>query len=157
MTTTGEITSSALSANPAEAMQDMMKTLDSLRSVYEEETKALALSDIQAFFALQNKKIAAAQDYQAGIAELISRKDEMLAIHPDMKSIFSRKHEEFSVLAHDNITALDRMRRTVDRLGNRMVRAARDSAARDGVSYSAKGHMNGSYNKPITMGLNESA
>lgn len=157
MTTELQMSTSVLSANPAEALQDMMQTLDTLRSVYEEETKALQVSDIKAFFALQNKKIAAAQDYHAGIAELITRKDEMLDVHPDMKTIFGRKHDEFSTVARDNMEALDRMRRTVDRLGNRMIRAARDSAARESASYSAKGHMSGGRNKPITMGLNESA
>jgi hypothetical protein len=156
--TTEHLTETAvLSANPVQALQDMMKTLDNLRAVYEEETRALRLSDIKAFFALQNKKIAAAQEYHAGIAELVNRKDELLIVHPDMKSLFNRKHDEFSAVAHDNIEALDRMRRTVDRLGNRMVRAARDSAARDSVSYSAHGHLTGSRNKPVTMGMNESA
>ncbi len=157
MTEDNQTPNPVLSAHPAEALQDMMQTLDSLRTVYEEETKALQLSDIKAFFALQNKKIAAAQNYHAGIAELVERKEEMLFVHPDMKSLFSRKHDEFSTVARDNIEALDRMRRTVDRLGNRMVRAARDSAARDSVSYGAQGHLTGSRNKPVTMGMNESA
>lgn len=157
MTAENQTGTAILSAHSAEALQNMMQTLDNLRAVYEEETKALQLSDIKAFFALQNKKIAAAQDYHAGIAALVDRKDEMLIVHPEMKSLFSRKHDEFSIVARDNIEALDRMRRTVDRLGNRMVRAARDSAARNSVSYGSQGHLTGSRNKPVTMGMNESA
>lgn len=157
MNTEGQNNTAFLSENPAQALQDMMTTLDHLRRVYEEETKALQLSDIKAFFALQNEKIAAAQDYHAGVSELVARKDEMLAVHPDMKSLFTRKHEEFSSLARENMEALNRMRRTVDRLGNRMVRAAREAAARDGVNYGASGQMNATQHRPVTIGVSESA
>jgi hypothetical protein len=156
MTTETPTEHKILSENPVKALQDMMQTLDNLRKVYEEETKALQGSDIKAFFALQNKKIEAAQDYHAGIAELVSRKDEILEVHPDLKPVFSRKHEQFSVAAQENLEALDRMRRTVGRLGNRMVSAARESAIRDSVNYGAKGQMNGARHRPVTIGLNES-
>lgn len=146
-----------LSADPRKALQDMMQTIDTMRAVYEEETSALRIADLKAFFALQNKKIAAATDYHAGIAELIARKEEILDVHPDLKNIFNRKHAEFSAVAADNIDALSRMRRTVDRLSHRVMQAARDAAVRDSVNYSARGSMNSPRNKPITMGLNESA
>ncbi|MBI2235336.1 MAG: flagellar protein FlgN [Micavibrio aeruginosavorus] len=146
-----------LSADPHKALQDMMQTIDTMRSVYEEETQALRVADLKAFFALQNKKIAAATDYHAGIAELISRKEEILDVHPDLKNIFNRKHSEFSAVAADNLDALTRMRRTVDRLSHRVMQAARDAAVRDSVNYSARGSMNNPRNRPITMGLNESA
>lgn len=147
----------ALSADPKRAMQDMMETIDALRNVYVAETTALQTADTEAFFSLQDQKIEAAQNYHSGISEFLSRKDEIMTVHPDLKSMIRRKQEEFSEIARENLDALDRMRRTVDRMGNRIMKAARDTAAREGVTYGNSGSMNSYRNKPVTMGLNESA
>lgn len=147
----------ALSADPKQAMQDMMMTIDALRNVYVAETTALQSSDTDAFLNLQDEKIIAAQRYHSGLSDFLNRKDEILSVHPDLKAIIRRKQEEFSTVARDNMDALDRMRRTVDRMGSRIMQAARDTATRDSVSYGNKGSMTGYNNKPITMGLNESA
>ncbi len=147
----------ALSADPKRAMQDMMETIDALRNVYVAETTALQTADTAAFFSLQDQKIEAAQNYHSGISEFLSRKDEIMTVHPDLKSLIRRKQEEFSEIARENLDALDRMRRTVDRMGNRIMKAARDTAAREGVTYGNSGSMNSYRNKPVTMGLNESA
>ena len=155
--TTTENTQPTLSADPKRAMQDMMETIDTLRNVYAAETAALQAADTDGFFALQDEKIEAAQNYHSGISELLARKDEMLSVHPDLKSLIRRKQEEFSEIARENLDALDRMRRTVDRMGNRIMKAARDTAAREGVTYGNSGSMSSYRNKPVTMGLNESA
>lgn len=147
----------ALSSDPKRAIQDMMQTIDALRNVYVAETMALAASDTPAFLSLQDQKIEAAQNYHTGISEFLTRKDEILTVHPDLKSLIRRKQEEFSDVARENLDALDRMRRTVDRMGNRIMQAARDAATREGVTYGKSGNMNGYKNKPVTMGLNKSA
>lgn len=147
----------ALSADPKQAMQDMMQTIDALRNVYVAETAALKSSDTDTFLTLQDEKIIAAQRYHNGISDFLSRKDEILLVHPDLKSMIRRKQEEFSVVAKENLDALDRMRRTVERMGNRIMQSARDAATRDSVSYNPNGNMSGYRNKPVTMGLNESA
>lgn len=155
MTTANEKPS--LSADPKRAIQDMMETIDALRNVYVAETVALQTADTATFFSLQDEKIEAAQNYHTGISEFLARKDEIMTVHPDLKNIIRRKQEEFSEVARENLDALDRMRRTVDRMGNRIMKAARDAAAREGVTYGNSGSMNSYRNKPVTMGLNESA
>ena len=117
----------ALSADPARAMQDMMSTIDALRAVYAEETLALKSSDSPAFFALQDKKIHVAQEYHDRLSAFVARKDEMLKTNPDLKSLLRKKQAEFNDTSRENLEALDRMRRTVDRLGARIMKAARYS------------------------------
>lgn len=146
-----------LSADPKRAMQEMMDTIDTLRNVYVAETTALQAADTEEFFSLQDQKIEAAQNYHSGISEFLARKDELLTVNPDLKTLIHRKQEEFSAVAEQNLDALDRMRRTVERMGNRIMKAARDTAAREGVTYGNSGSMNSYRNKPVTMGLNESA
>lgn len=147
----------SLPRDPGHALNEMMQAIDALRNVYVEETTALKAADTKAFFNLQDKKIETAQKYHDGFTEFMLRKNEMLNVHPDLKKIFGRKQTEFSKVAAENIEALQRMSRTADRLGQRIMRAARENAARDGVAYGAGGNMNLHRNKPVTMGLNESA
>lgn len=146
-----------LSQDPRKAMQEMMQTIDALRVVYVQETAALKNADTNAFLNLQDQKIKTAQDYHAGISQMFGRKDEIMMVHPELKSLLRKKQEEFSAVAKENLDAIERMRRTVDRLGSRIMQAARDAAARESVNYSAKGSLNAYRNKPVTMGLNESA
>jgi len=139
------------------ALQDMMQTIDALRNVYVEETMALMACDTKTFFSLQDRKIDTAQKYHDGFTEVLARKDEMLAVHPDLKKLFGRKQVEFSKVAAENLEALARMRRTSERLGRRIMEVARDTATRESSAYGAGGSMSHHRNKPITMGLNESA
>ena len=51
-----------LSRNPNKAMQEMMFTIDRLRSSLIEETAALKDTDTQTFMSLQDKKLDVARD-----------------------------------------------------------------------------------------------
>jgi hypothetical protein len=143
--------------DPTIALQDMMQTIDALRNVYVEETMALMACDTKTFFSLQDRKIETAQKYHDGFTEVLSRKDEMLTVHPDLKKLFGRKQTEFSKVAAENLEALARMRRTSERLGRRIMEVARETVIRESSAYGASGSMAHHRNKPITTGVNESA
>ncbi|AGH98453.1 flagellar protein FlgN [Micavibrio aeruginosavorus] len=145
-----------LPTDPARAMQDMMETIDSLRAVYVEENEALNAARTRDFMALQPRKLETTRAYHDGISQMIARKNDFLNVHPDLKSLFRKKQEEFTVVAEENMEALDRMRRSVNRLNERIMTAARKSMERDGVNYGAHGKMKG-YHSTAPMTLNESA
>lgn len=147
-----------LSHDPALALNEMMMTIDALRQVYVAETAALKASDTKGFLSLQDAKIEAAQKYHDGFTEFMLRKDEMAKTNPEARKLFGRKQQEFSKIAAENLDALGRMNRITDRLGQRIMRAARENAARDGVAYGSGGDMNLHRNKVLSTGsLNESA
>lgn len=157
MTTDKVQETAILSNDPARAMQEMMQTIDALRLVYAEETLALQAADTPAFFALQDRKIETTQEYHDRMSAFINRKDEIIAVQPNLKNVMRKKQEEFSVIASANRDALDRMRRSVTRLGKRITDAASQAAARGAVNYGAHGQMNNLGSNPVTMGINESA
>jgi len=145
-----------LSKSPEKAMQEMMEKIDRLRSVYTEETDALLQTDTMKFLQLQDKKVVAAQDYQAGVAQIVARKEEMKQAVPGIREALQKKQDEFAVIAIKNIEALTRMRRTVQRLGEHLTTAARTAIEKKGVNYGATG----SINRPkhtVSIGINESA
>lgn len=145
-----------LSASPEKAMQEMMEAIDDLRDVYVEETEALQQIDTMKFLKLQDKKITAARNYQSGIDQILRRRDEFQSTPDDVREELKKKQEEFSALASANIEALDRMHKTVKRLGERVMTAARDAAVKNSPNYSAKGSMNHK-NRGVSIGINESA
>lgn len=150
-------TQNTISADPARAMQDMMDSIDALRAVYAKETAALRAADTPAFFALQDEKIAAAQTYHDRASAFIMRRDELKAANPNLKNLLRAKQEDFTRTAIENQDALERMRRTMERMGQRLIRAAREMAAQDSVSYGAGGNLNRQRNAPVTTGISESA
>jgi len=145
-----------LSANPDVAMQEMMDAIDNLRNVYIEETEALQNVDTMKFLQLQDKKISAARDYQAGVEQIVQRRDQFKDTPPTTREQLKQKQEEFSTLTSANLEALNRMTKTVRRLGDRVMGAARDVAQKDSPNYGSNGNI--SKNKrTVSISLNESA
>jgi hypothetical protein len=145
-----------LSGNPEKAMQEMMEAIDSLRTVYTEETDALLAVDTMKFLQLQDRKIEAARNYQSGVEQIMKRKDEFKGAGVEIREELKKKQEEFSMLACANLEALDRMTKTVKRLGDRIMRAARETAEKRTPNYGANGSLNKN-KRAVSIGINESA
>src|SRR5690606_29276359 len=95
-----------LARDPNRAMQQMMETIDSLRNVYIEENAALAVADTDTFLRLQDRKIAAARNYQSGAEQLLKRRDDLKHIDVALKEQLREKQEEFSGLMAENLKSL---------------------------------------------------
>lgn len=145
-----------LSRDPRKAIAEMMATIDALRAVYAEETDALERADTQRFMALQDRKIETARNYQSGIAQIAARKEEIRAADPSLRQALVARQEEFSALAARNLQALDRVNRGVRKLGERIMRSARDAAQKEAVNYGKRGQLNG-YKGPVSIGVSEQA
>ena len=146
----------ALSNDPTKAMQEMMATIDALRSLYVEENAALDKCDTRTFLTLQDRKIETARRYQSGIAQMLERKDEIRAADPTLRQRLVAMQEDFSALTAANVKALDRVQRGVKRLGDRIMSAAREAAQKEAVNYGKKGLLN-KYKGPVSIGVSESA
>jgi hypothetical protein len=145
-----------LSSDPNKAMQQMMETIDSLRAVYIEENSALQSADTKKFLGLQDKKIAAARNYQYGAEQMVGRKDELQHIDNALKQALMQKQEEFAGIMAENLKGLDRIRKGVQRLNDRIMTSAREAAQTKNVNYSNKGKLNKN-ERPVSIGVSESA
>lgn len=145
-----------LSRDPHKAMQEMMETIDALRSVYREENDILARSDARGFMRLQDRKIEMVRKYQSGVQQIVERQDEFRKADPALRARLVEAHEDFNILAGQNMKGLQRLERGVKLLGERIISAARDSATKDAVNYGIRGKLN-AYKGPLTIGVSESA
>lgn len=147
-----------LSRDPAIAMQEMMSTIDTIRDVYTRETDALTASNTKAFLELQDEKLQAARRYQQSVEELLNRGDEIRNVNPLTKKRLQEMQNEFSILTKKNIDALDRMQKTVGRLGETISQAARDAARKTRTfSYGQTGKVQEGSNRTVSMGISETA
>lgn len=145
-----------LSRNPDKAMQEMMETINALRTVYEQENAALDASDTKGFLGLIDRKMAIARDYHAGAVQMLERREEFSKADPDLRKKLLDMQEDFSELSSRNLESLDRMRRSVRRLGDKIMGAAREAVKKDSVNYEASGNLYDT-DRSVSLGLNESA
>lgn len=147
-----------LSKNPEKAIQEMMSTIDDLRSVYKTETEALLVADTQTFLDIQAEKLKAAQRYQCSVEEMLTRKDEMQGINPLTKKRLEDMQKDFFALSKKNMEALQRMQRTTERLGLTIRKAAKNAAQKQrAFSYGETGALKGDDGKLVSTGISETA
>ena len=147
-----------LANDPSKAIQEMMDTIDSLRSVYERETEALDGANTDHFLSIQDEKAEIAQKYQFGIEDLLNRGDEIKTVNPMMKRKLEVLQQEFGALAKKNTEALSRMNTCIDRLGDTLRSAARNAAREErAFSYGENGQFQIDSKRPISTGHSETA
>jgi hypothetical protein len=145
-----------LSKNPNKAMEEMMVTIDRLRSSLIEETAALKEADTTTFMHLQDKKLDVARDYLEGMGQMLARKDEIKQADPTLIDRLEKMRGEFADIAHENHAALERMKNGMKRLGDRIMETARETARKEKeIIYGSSGQMQSGLK--ATIGINESA
>lgn len=148
-----------LPGSPNDALRDMVKRIETMLAVYDQETEALNATDSKTFLELQDKKIEAVQRYQSGMAQLMAYKEELKAADPALKNQIRDMQVGFAEKAQKNMDALARMKRCTERLGNTLRHAAVASVQQQRTySYGENGSITGGgLHKPVSSGLSETA
>lgn len=148
-----------LSSDPNTALRQVISTIEKLQGVYERETDVLHTVDGKAFMAMQDDKIGAIREYQCGMSQLLSRRDEMGAADPALKKKLKTMHAVFSQQSRENLEALARMKRCTERLGNTLRQAAISAVQQQRTySYGENGTITGNArNKAVSSGVSETA
>lgn len=145
-----------LSKDPKKAMQEMMDIIDTLRGVMLEESTALKNTDTKAFIAIQDKKIEAARVYQDGVNQMIARKADMKKAPEALKVQLETMRADFLTIAEENLEELERMRKGMARLSDRIMNLAKSEAVESQkFVYGAHGKLEGS--GKASIGVNERA
>jgi len=148
----------ALSRDPGIAVQEVMHTIEILREIYVRETNALESSDTPTFLALQDRKLEVARLYQAQIETLLTRKNELQQVNPKIKAQLSEMQKEFSDLVSQNRSALQRMQRTITRLGETLRKAAKEAVSKERTyNYGESGRVEDKGKKTVSMGVIKTA
>lgn len=138
------------------AAKDVIGITKELVKFLKEENKALENADVSHFLALQDSKIEVTQKYNEAMQSLLSRKDELKTLPPERKEQLGTIHKTFTVVKEENLSAIERMRNSMERLNGHIMHSARSHADKKGVNYSGRGQIQ-KESRSLSMGINESA
>jgi hypothetical protein len=135
-------TDKPLPQNPNAAMIEMMYIIDNFRSVMVRESEMLETADARGFLSLQDDKLAVARRYERGMSDLLSRKDQIRAADPTLRQRLEAMQKAFHDVTLRNLNGLERMRNGTQRLHEKIMIAARDTAINEQrFAYGAGGTM----------------
>lgn len=144
--------------DPNRTLSEMIETIRRLHSVYERETDALVNIDTAGFLAVQDEKLECAKAYQVGVEHIMAHKSEMKKADTALKKELETLQARFSELSFQNMDALKRVQRTMERLGSTIRKAAKDEAKKmQSFRYGADGSLPENDKRRISMGLSETA
>lgn len=145
-------------AKPEALIKYMMDTINELSELYKAESEVLRNSDTKGFTAMQDKKFRLAQKYQEGVKHILARQTEMKALPEETKQKLKDMQKNFSALADENMTALSRMQKCIDKFHVIMRRAITDKVKKENTYYYTASGKTSSDNKRSLQGaLSETA
>lgn len=150
------------SGNPGHAialvLRPLSETTQALRLTVESETAALKRSDFAAFARIQAEKMDRMRCWNDAVADLRNRREEFSGMAGDLRARMEALQQELSAAFRENLAAIDRANRSVNRLHGRiMTIARREVEDRNRVTYSKTGKVGGNHRKALSMGLTETA
>lgn len=124
------------------AVQDIMEVLENFSALLNDETAALKRSDFEKVDSLQEEKKTIARLYQSMITALGTRAEELQALDIPTRDKLIQTRTRFTIILEDNMRVLELVKRSTQRLADRILDIARLSVV-DGrqTSYGTKGHV----------------
>ena len=145
-----------LSRDINKAMQEVMVIIDNLQTFLIKETNALKDTDTPLFLTMQDEKLEVSREYLEGLSQIMGRKEELVTADESLKMRLEEMRNQFAEIAADNHASINRMRNGMERLSQRIMEAARETARKEQqIIYGAGGRMQ-SANRG-TIGVSESA
>lgn len=121
------------------------------------ETTAVKEININEFTSLQAQKSDALHQYSMHMNALLNQKNQIKLLPESVKSRIRHFEENLSLARTENMTALERAGKSMERLRDRIAQIARDSVIQSGTSYGPNGKMYNSARKAISTGLSDRA
>ena len=133
----------------------IIKVISDLGTVLNQETEALMNSDRPTILSLQDRKVALGHLYHDAMHTLGDRKDQLKEeLTEDKRSLLKQAYKEIHKVFDRNVAALKASQRSVKRLQNIVIDAARQSV-NDGPNYNQEGYTGPSEKQSVYFRLNE--
>ena len=156
MATTTLDKSPAKSTIKADILQ-VMKTIEGFSLLLSEENRALKDLDFQKVDSLQLRKRAFATQYNDIVVNLASRGAEVMTLDKATRDALVKARAQFSTLLKDNMRTLELVKRSTQRLADRILETARSTVTDERQThYSAKGQVQSYKSSSLSTKINES-
>ncbi|MDY0030148.1 MAG: hypothetical protein RBR86_09435 [Pseudobdellovibrionaceae bacterium] len=147
----------AKSGLPADRLlQSVLDKMERLVILYTQEIDVLSVGDMGKFQLLQPEKIKLVRECETGIEEISQRKEEMNNCDGVLKSRILASHDSLQELAEISKRQCDARIRSVRRIQERLLDAARDKINKSGKGYGRTGRIDAHLSaKPLATAINE--
>lgn len=135
---------------------NVLAVLEDFSKLLTDETLALKSSDFKTMDDLQPQKRNLAKTYQDMVTSLSGRQGEMSGLDGDLRERLIMTRLRFTHILQDNMVALENMKRSTQRLVNRILDVARDSVTENTHhKYSAGGKMQSVKSSSLSLSLDQ--
>ncbi len=138
-------------------VQKTFQVMKELESLLEDESAALIAANFKQADSFQDKKKELSQDYNSCIRNLINRKEDVAALPASMKELIVKTRLHFSKVLSANMRAIDGVRKSSQRLVDKIIDSARETVSTD-AGYNAAGRIYSSSSvagSPVSISINE--
>lgn len=135
----------------------VLTVIDDFSSLLTQETDALKKNDFKTVDSLQQGKRDIARRYHDVIVKLGDRQIELAGLDVTLRERLVRARTQFTLILQENMRTLEAMKKSTQRLVNRILDAARTSVTEDTHhKYSAGGKMQSTKSASLSLSLDQS-
>jgi len=136
---------------------EVLGVLDDFSALLNAETAALRKNDFAAVDGLQAHKRALAKQYQDVIVKLSARPEALSAVEVPLRERLIRTRTEFTRLLQENLTVLENMKKSTQRLVDRILDVARQSVSEDRHhAYASSGRAESARSTSLSLSIDKS-
>lgn len=131
--------------------------MEQLSVLYTQELDSLSVGDMGKFSALQGEKLRLIKDCENGVAEIAARHDAVKLCNPSLRDRVLEAHAALTDLAKHSQSVCNSRARSMKRIQERLLDAARNIVNKNRKSYGRRGQSQtgGSHNRPVATAINE--
>lgn len=139
------------------AVTDILKVLENFSALLNDETAALKRSDFATVDSLQENKRTIARTYHDMVTALGARAEELQSLDMPMREKLIRARTTFTLILNDNMRVLELVKRSTQRLSERILDIARLSVVDSNqTSYGMKGNVQSYKSSTLSTQLDRS-
>jgi tRNA A37 threonylcarbamoyltransferase TsaD len=145
---------------PATALQsqvhEVLDVLGHFSTLLTNETDALKKSDFQTVDTLQQNKRDIARKYQELVSALSTRQTEMATLDQPLREKLIKARTAFTLILQENMVTLEAVKKSTQRLVNRILDVARDTVTEETHhKYAANGKMQSATSSSLSLSLDQ--
>lgn len=139
------------------AVTDILKVLENFSALLNDETAALKRSDFATVDSLQENKRTIARTYHDMVTSLGARAEELQSLDMPLREKLIRTRTTFTLILNDNMRVLELVKRSTQRLSERILDIARLSVVDSNqTSYGVKGNVQSYKSSTLSTQLDRS-
>jgi len=137
-------------------LQSVLEKMEQLCVLYTQEIDSLSVGDMRKFQEVQPEKLRLVRECELGVAEIGSNKDIIARCNSVLRERVLSTHATLSQLAEISKNSCDSRIRSMKRIQNRLLQAARLMVNKDKKNYGRNGKVEAPHTaRPVATAINE--